>query len=611
MILATSGFSFGTVNDQRACLNNLAIARTHAMTESANLTILTPPSFITDAAGGVWGLVPSLSKGFQVCHNSSVQTSTANVSLLLYFNHVVYQQNTSGKWYVYQSGSWVATTDPRLPKTTESAEGTTVTTVGPIIYASQTTGTADPNGPWNQWALNSSAQITLNGAVQTVTANVVALVYHNHTLYQHANWGTGDGWWYWQTASSAWTAFSISAVALSSATYTSGAPAGTTIGTISVTTSDGSAFAGTLTVSDTTNFKIVGNTLVTNVALTQATYNITITATPAVVGDAFASAALTITQQGGTTTNGRQYLIGTFNNGNADNPAYHTWMGFYPDYTINNTYMGPDGSGSLISVNNGYPMVIAMNHFNTQVTGFTDPVAAANGSYNSGYDTAIATHIAPWAANIYAVRIDWEWPGTWNNYSPYGYNGGTKASPSITPAVWVAGWRNLAAAFKRNPATAHIKIAWDYPNDASELNSLSYYPGDDVVDIISLDPYADKNWDGATSQICWTNYVTGWGAGHGLTDMAAFAAAHNKPMAFWEWADNYGDGYFITQFAAWMNNHNVVAHSYWDTNSLFAGALQSSPANQAAYIKAFANTTYTGTFWPTIFPLPATKPAGY
>ena len=36
---------------------------------------------------------------------------------LLYDNHAVYQQNTSGVWYVYKSGSWVSTTDPRIDLT--------------------------------------------------------------------------------------------------------------------------------------------------------------------------------------------------------------------------------------------------------------------------------------------------------------------------------------------------------------------------------------------------------------------------------------------------------------------------------------------------------------
>ena len=75
---------------------------------------------------------------------------------------------------MFTNGNWSQTTDPRL--TSESAEGTTVTTVGAVIYASQTTGTASPIGPWNQWALNANAQILLNGTIAPNTASVVALV---------------------------------------------------------------------------------------------------------------------------------------------------------------------------------------------------------------------------------------------------------------------------------------------------------------------------------------------------------------------------------------------------------------------------------------------------
>lgn len=84
---------------------------------------------------------------------------------------------------------------------TESNEGTTVTTVGPIINASRTRGTASPSGPFDTFALNGTGGILRNGVFDSVTANVISLVYHNHTTYQNTStsgWfidtGVVNGW---------------------------------------------------------------------------------------------------------------------------------------------------------------------------------------------------------------------------------------------------------------------------------------------------------------------------------------------------------------------------------------------------------------------------------
>jgi hypothetical protein len=167
------------------------------MTESANLTSL-PPNFITDTTGGVSGLVPTPSSGNQVCYNGTVQTSTANVALLLYDNHAVYIQSTASAWSVYKSGSWVSTTDPRIVLT-ESPNGTTVTTVGPAIVDSIL----------ESWTLvnptSQGMQIALNGAVDAATHQVIMLYYSNHTLYQE---NTANQWYSKTTSPSPWTATS-------------------------------------------------------------------------------------------------------------------------------------------------------------------------------------------------------------------------------------------------------------------------------------------------------------------------------------------------------------------------------------------------------------------
>src|SRR5208283_1176299 len=57
--------------DLRPDINSATLCRTHSMTESANLTTLTP-NFITDAAGKQWTLVHSANKGVQICYAGTI-----------------------------------------------------------------------------------------------------------------------------------------------------------------------------------------------------------------------------------------------------------------------------------------------------------------------------------------------------------------------------------------------------------------------------------------------------------------------------------------------------------------------------------------------------------
>jgi hypothetical protein len=299
-----------------------------------------------------------------------------------------------------------------------------------------------------------------------------------------------------------------------------------------------------------------------------------------------------------------------------DNPTWSSFMGSAPNYSVGNSYMTVLNSGSdpCNALNNngngGYPTVIAVGHFDSTTSGENDPVAAANGSYNSVYADYAANAIGPCASTIYAVRIDWEWAGNWFPFSPY-YSPGSYGSPYITASDWIAGFRNLVAAIRANPTTAHIKISWDYPTLSQGANAFDYYPGDDYVDIISTDYYFSTQYDGPTSAGSWSK-ATGT---QGIDDWATFAAAHNKPMAAWEWCDMYLDGYNITQFSNWMKGHNVVAHSYWDSDDAIASGntckLQDNATRQNAYIAAWQNWAPSGTFWSGLIPIPGSAPPGF
>lgn len=212
--------------------------------------------------------------------------------------------------FVYDGTQWSAfTVSGTAVSQAESTEGTTLNSTTGTITASNVTGQADAGPTFNTFALLTDAtsppfSISFNGVNDAATGNVLTLVYHNHGLFQHAGDGsTFDDWWYWDTtlATPGWTEYAISSVTLSSSTYAASAPANTVIGNITVSMTNArvlSTFSGTLSVSDSTNFKIVGTQLQAKVTLTQASYSITLTATPTLVGNPFTTGTLTISQTG-------------------------------------------------------------------------------------------------------------------------------------------------------------------------------------------------------------------------------------------------------------------------------------------------------------------------
>lgn len=322
----------------------------------------------------------------------------------------------------------------------------------------------------------------------------------------------------------------------------------------------------------------------------------------------------------------RNFLLG-INADHVDSPTISAMLGYPPDFAEGwagggaaQTATGSNGGGwsPPSGPSASYPIVVTTGHFDEGVLSAAD--AAADNATAHAVWAQFVSKISPFLDRIYALRVDHEWQGTWYDYTPFGgsaFDPGAAsyfANPKIPAAVYVAGFRNFINYIRAN-GFAGVKIEWDYYGTAQE--ATDWYPGDDVVDVVGADIYFLNDVQ-KTSAATWAalNSTAGQrGGGFGsLPNIAAFATAHNKPLAFPEWADGYGDGFCITQFAAWMKAHNVVFQMYWDnTNGAqpLSGVIQESAANQAAYTKAFAGLQYAGTFWTKALPVPSSLPPGF
>ena len=163
------------------------------------------------------------------------------------------------------------------------------------------------------------------------------------------------------------------------------------------------------------------------------------------------------------------------------------------------------------------------------------------------------------------------------------------------PSGYIADWRHIVNVMKSVPGQ-NFEFDWN-PTESSAcgnqpLNSFaSFYPGDDVVNIIGLDQY-DIKWMDTTStpQQRWQFFLN---QPMGLLDHKNFAIAHKKMVSFPEWGlyasgDKYGGGgddpYYIDQMHAWFTSNNTAYQSYFNLN--WGGGILSNFLNGQARYKS-------------------------
>ena len=168
------GYSFA-LNPAKTLLSFTLPANTHIKVLAVALTASTPASQIVDASGNVWTVVSGVAY-----ENGALAGYSANVTLLLYFNATIYQENASGNWWSWNGSAWLAGSDPRAVGASPS--GTTIPSAAQIIDSAD-----------NVWAV-SGGIIYENGVPAGYSNNVTLLLYENAIIYQENSSGN---WWSW------------------------------------------------------------------------------------------------------------------------------------------------------------------------------------------------------------------------------------------------------------------------------------------------------------------------------------------------------------------------------------------------------------------------------
>jgi hypothetical protein len=169
--------------------------------ESPSGTSIPSALQLNDSAGNYWTV-----SGGVIQLNGVSQVGTQNVVLMLYYNHVVYQQNAAGGWWKWNGSAWISTTDPRV--CTASPDNTSIPNASSIC---------DNNG--GVWTVVSGA-VKLNGQDAQYTNQVTLLLWYQGGIYQQ---NAAGGWWKWNGTD--WVASSDPRTTGTSCTPSSIAPA--------------------------------------------------------------------------------------------------------------------------------------------------------------------------------------------------------------------------------------------------------------------------------------------------------------------------------------------------------------------------------------------------
>jgi O-antigen/teichoic acid export membrane protein/glycosyltransferase involved in cell wall biosynthesis len=256
-----------------------------------------------------------------------------------------------------------------------------------------------------------------------------------------------------------------------------------------------------------------------------------------------------------------------------------TWAAWSKPWLTNPVY----GYVSWLAADrSGRELILTQNLIPDSLAGDPDWAAkCAAGAYDP-YATQLARNLVKAGFGSSVIRLGPEMNGTWN-----------AGSLGSTPAAW-KDWAQCFAhevrAMRAVPGS-HLLFDWNVNANYRSIPLADFYPGNAYVDVIGIDFY-----DTSGEPLPPVGNPGRWEALSGQPDslmaVAAFAAAHHKPLSFPEWAtvtSQGDDAAYVTSMGAFIDRHDVAFQSWFDAGD--NGILQLSPGQAPrslhAYIKAF------------------------
>jgi len=211
--------------------------------------------------------------------------------------------------------------------------------------------------------------------------------------------------------------------------------------------------------------------------------------------------------------------------------------------------------------------------------GATDMGQAASGAYDQYYQNMASALVAS-GVPILSVRPGHEMNGNWYPWS-VGGPGGT-----ATHENYIATFQRMVNIFRQTIPGVMIEFCINWSPDT---NPLDYWPGNEYVDVISMDFYETLIGGSFSNAQSGGTYNLDW--------VVNYAQQQGKQVGLSEWGAGNDDGQYITDAANWMNSLGSIflyqVYSQYDPADQVINRGQ-NPNEQAAWIKAWNNTYYSG-----------------
>ena len=255
-----------------------------------------------------------------------------------------------------------------------------------------------------------------------------------------------------------------------------------------------------------------------------------------------------------------------------------TWAAWSKPWLTNKVY----GYVSWLAADPGRQLVLTQNLIPDSLAGDPNWAAkCASGAYDS-YATQLARNLVKAGFGYSVIRLGPEMNGTWN-----------VGSLGSTPASWKQWGQCFAQEVRAMRAVpgSHLLFDWNVNAGYRNIPLADFYPGNAYVDIIGIDFY-----DTSGQPLPPVGHPDRWTVlsrqPDSLMEVAAFAAAHHKPLSFPEWATVSSEGddaAYVTSMGAFIAHHDVAFQSWFDAgdNGILQLTPNGAPRSLRAYIKAF------------------------
>ena len=184
--------------------------------------------------------------------------------------------------------------------------------------------------------------------------------------------------------------------------------------------------------------------------------------------------------------------------------------------------------------------------------------AGASGEYDAHWGKFGAGLVAAGCADA-TLRLGWEFNGRFYAWAASGQE-----------AAFAAYWRRIVERLRSVPGQ-RFTFDWSVLAGNANADVEAAYPGDDVVDIISLDAYDTSQMQAPDDR--WQDQLD---RPYGLRWHEQFASRHRKRLAFSEWGvvvrpnDALGGGDapdYIEHMIDWIRSHDVAYAIYFDVDA--------------------------------------------